>query len=139
MNAFDELQRQLAESVAARGRSGGAGGLWRWWRGRSLPVATALMLGALVAAATLATRTGANRPAAPASPLLTASATGGSCDPCRVMDGRLHGPLSVESAFGGAVSSRTAVRRGMRRGLPFTIRWASPVGAPAQAGTAPVG
>jgi hypothetical protein len=140
VSAFDELQRQLIESVAQRARvrrSAAAVNLGRWWRGRlhadTMAVAMTALLIAIVLAVTLVACVGAH----PQVDGLTASASftadsGASspCEPCRAVDGRLHAPMSEE----GSTSAGRDVR--IKRGRPI-VRWTASPELPSETG--PVG
>jgi len=131
MSAFDELERQLAESVAARRRprhAAAIGGLARWWRGRlhaGLLASAASVLMILVALSGPSPIGRARAGGGPAA-LEWASAAGapeGSCPPCRAVGGRLHAPLSEEeTAAAGAHRARAPRGVLVRRGIP-TVLW----------------
>ena len=149
MNAFDELQRQLIDSVAGRARmrrSVAVVGLGRWWRARTslevLVVASAALVITFAVVATLVTRSGA----APqtqrgAVAVFSADSDTPPCAPCRAVDGRLHGPLSEEGAGEGAAAAPApAGGRGVRirHGRPI-VRWTSSPELPPEDQSAPVG
>ncbi len=129
MSAFDQLERQLAESVSARRARRGASiaELSRWWRGRlhgGLLAAAASALLILVALSgglpAGAGRAGSSEQAS----LGWASAAGvpeGSCPRCRAVGGRLHAPLREERAAGSPPGREP---RGVlvRHGIP-TVLW----------------
>jgi hypothetical protein len=126
VSAFDELERQLAESVADRGRARRAaaiGGLGRWWRGRVGPAALALVVALGLIVATV-DRSPARPRGSSTEGRLTAGVSEASCPPCRAVGGRLHGPLRTEgpAAVGQARSPAREVL--VRRGIP-TVLWAS--------------
>lgn len=137
MSAFDELQRQLADSVAARdrrGRAGASAGLRRWWRvhaySTALRVAMPLLLLAVAGVATFGKRSMVRIP-----PPITASAGAAICQPCRATDGRLHGPLSGEAASGGAEDASEATRTQTH----LAVRWTASPELPSQTAKPPVG
>jgi hypothetical protein len=140
VSAFDELQRQLAESVAARagrGRLGAAGAVRRWWRALSpsgpLRMAMPLLLVAAVGLASLARHgSSLSRPA-----IVTASAAADPCQPCRGSDGRVHGPVGSEDS--GPELTRVGASGVWRDGLNMTVRWTSSRHLASQAIRAPVG
>ncbi len=110
MSAFEELQRQLAESVTARRRSlrhATLGGFSRWWRERLGPGAPA---GALALVLIALAAGGLGRPGGmdPSSGPLEAGVAEGSCQACQAVGGRLHGPL------GGAVAQTIETARAGR-------------------------
>ncbi len=135
MSAHDELQRQLADSVAARARarrSAAIGGVRRWWRLRLGPGTLALAASALVIAVAIAAPSlsghghAAVREEASLSDSYGVGDAEGPCPPCRAVGGRLHGPLSEEEevAPGGhrARSSRAVL---VRHGIPSVLWWAT--------------
>jgi hypothetical protein len=138
VSAFDELERQLSDSVAARARAGTVAvvaGLGRWWRVRvgrgALIVAMPALFLALVGTATLI-RSGTpmiavETPSASVAgaPVLVASARVG-CRPCRTVSDQLHAPLADEGHAGGVVPVShvaTVVEGRVHRGLPV-VKWA---------------
>jgi hypothetical protein len=131
MNAFDELERQLIESVASRRgsrRAVAAIGLGRWWRSRggfgALVVAVSLLAVIMLDAGRMARRP---LPRASASGLIAAvtdNPAEGACGPCRAVGGRLHAPMAEEEQEGGELPNRN-VR--IRYGRPI-VRWTSPEG-----------
>lgn len=127
MSAFVELERQLADSVTARGharRSLAIGGLGRWWRSRLGPSALGLAAVVVVIVVTIG-RTGPSRSQPSTDAFLgglTASATEGSCPPCRAVGGRLHGPLSEEAPPAGGHTAHRRREVLVRRGIP-TVTW----------------
>jgi hypothetical protein len=135
MNAFDELQRQLIESVAARsrvGRPAAVASVARWWRGRIGRAATittiSLLLVLVLAAAQLLMPAGDGSPHSQAASSLTASLFEGACGPCRTFAGQLHGPPAEDEAEAasnpaGAAPARATVHGHDRRG-PSVVSWA---------------
>jgi hypothetical protein len=138
VSAFDELERQLSDSVAARARVGTVAvvaGLGRWWRSRvgrgALVVVMPALFFALVGTATLI-RSGTPMIAGEApsaavvevsAPVLVASAHAG-CRPCRTVSDQLHAPLVDEGHAGGVVPVVSRAGEGrVRRGLPV-VKWA---------------
>ncbi len=118
MSAHDELQRQLADSVAARARVGvrrAAPGLGRWWRSRlrggALLAAVPAAFVIFAVAATLASRGGTPRSGESIARWLGATSVESSCAPCRSSGGQLHAPLSEDasaSASTAAIASAPA-------------------------------
>ncbi len=144
MSAFDELEHQLADSVAARAglsRAAAAGSVARRWRGRgagraftlAMPIVCTLVL----AAGALVQRTGAGAPNAPLAGALTASAAESSCVPCMAVSGRLHAPLRGEAVAGASPVLRIREVR-IRRGRPI-VGWGTSGGLGGQAERTPVG
>jgi hypothetical protein len=140
VSAFDELERQLSDSVATRARAGTVAvvaGLGRWWRVRvgrgALIVAMPALFLALVGTATLL-RSGTpliavETPSASVAgaPVLVASARAG-CRPCRTVSDQLHAPLADEGHVGGVVPAAprhvtNVVEGRVHRGLPV-VKWA---------------
>jgi hypothetical protein len=151
VNAFDELQQQLIESVAARSRGGrpvSVAGMARWWRGRVGRVGAIttipLLLVLVLASAELLMPAGGAPPHSQPVSSLTASLFEGACGPCRTFAGQLHGPPAEYEAgaagepAGGPGSRGTAQGRD-RRGLSL-VSWAhseeSAVPLPSSRGTA---
>ena len=132
MSAFDELQRQLVRSVAARAggeRLSAAIGLRWWWRARaaglgSLRVVASVVLVAAFAAATFASRH-EPAPATPVAELVSESASEGACRPCRASGGRLHTRLFASDL----VEAAAAVRVGAT-GRRLTARWTTSTDLP---------
>ena len=138
MSAFEELQRQLADSVAARqgrGPSATAASIMRWWRARTPSgVLTPLLLVAVVGIAVL------QRPhAALAPPAVSAISSQYPCRPCQATDGRVHGPLSAEASTVGAETGPVVAPQAARRQARPIVRWTSSRSFPAQRAWAPVG
>jgi hypothetical protein len=138
VSAFDELQRQLVRSVAARAdgeRPSAAAGL-RWWRRAravglgSTRVVVSVVLVAAVAAATFASRHEAP-PVAPVAQLVSTPAAEGACRPCRAGGGVLHTRLSASELAGG-VASVGASREAHARGRPPLARWTTSTDLPSQ-------
>jgi hypothetical protein len=133
VSAFDELQRQLADSVAARSRARGSasiGGIGRWWRSRLGPGALALAASAIVIVVAVATPAlsahhgAAVREEASLSAGYGAGNAEGPCPPCRAVGGRLHGPLSEEEEV-APVRHRARDPREVlvRHGIPAVLWW----------------
>ncbi len=129
MNAFDQLQRQLSDSVAARRRTRrttAIGGIGRWWRARVGPGAPAAAFAALLLLLAVggfphAGRGGGTETATLEGPWRTGAAEG-SCPPCQAVGGRLHGPIG-EAASGSSRPGRATREVLVRRGIP-TVLWA---------------
>jgi len=126
VNAFDELERRLFDSVAARARSRrsvAAAGLGRWWRGRhgSAAVALAACAASLVLLLAALTPSDRGRPDArhtAFAALIAPGAQEAACPPCRSVGGRLHAPLTGETGRAATVAVREVV---VRRGLPAVV------------------
>lgn len=138
MSAFEELQRQLMDSVADRaraGRSSAAVSLARWWRTRvasNVPLAAMLPLLFVVAVlgATLFARVGPGGGVAAGGHALVASAEA-PCGPCQAVGGRLHAPPSEEAFPEGAATSvrqRRDVRIRYGRPIVRVVPQSAPVG-----------
>jgi hypothetical protein len=140
VSAFDELQRQLIDSVAQRARvrrSAAALNLGRWWRGRlhadTMAVAMTALLIAIVLAVTLVSRVGARTQVAGLTASATFTAESGAsspCEPCRAVGGRLHAPLSEEGSEGGSSTSAGHDVR-IKRGRPI-VRWTASTELPSE-------
>lgn len=127
MSAFVELERQLSESVAERGRPrphAAVRGLGRWWRGRLRLRGGDLLVTIVVvviAVALLAVRLERAARDTPLAQVAVPSAAEGVCRPCQAVGGRLHAPL----AAAGVVRVRSALpARQVRvlRGVP-SVHW----------------
>ncbi len=152
MSAYDELQRQLAESVAARARAGRAVGLLgRLWRGRAgdgaLLSAIAILLLALVAAVTVPRVVPVSPSPVPLAALLGEQPAEGPCALCRAVGGRLHAPpgpealadeASPEALPASAAPARLDRHVGVRRGV-LVLRWSPSSGPSSRAMSAGLG
>jgi hypothetical protein len=102
VSAYDELERQLLQSVAARSwaRNGPVASFARWWRagigqgGTTTTLVVALVLGAAVVTGIGDVgRSIATASRSPVAPVLTSR-----CGLCRTLGGQLHGPMAGEQA-----------------------------------------
>ena len=121
MSAFEQLERQLFESVEERSRVRGLERLPLLWRGRlgqrTLVLAVSLITAA--AAAGLLAGGDAHRP----SPQARISANAGepSCAPCQAFVGHVHSGVSDTPGLSGSVGAPGFQARD-RRGLSV-VRW----------------
>ena len=125
MSAFDQLERQLAESVAARARPDSPAR--RWWQALSLHQALVVAIAILFVVATLPGIFVSQPGSAQSGPsLLRAPAAARSesvCHPCQAVGGRLHAAPASEPAETADAQSRNPAREARaRRGLPI-MRW----------------
>ena len=126
MSVFEELQRQLLESVAAqsepRRRKVVRRSLFWWWsRG-----AQRALLVSLLVAGVLGVALGTRHQTA-VTPFATLPVHGTTaeaiCRPCQADGGQLHGPLRAEQ-LEESKESTSSREVDVRRGLPV-VRWAA--------------
>ncbi len=124
MSAFDQLEHQLVDSVAARRRlrrSVWFSGLGRRLRVPAVSGPPMVALALLLALALGGLPRGGTREQASLGGPWTHGAEG-SCPPCRAVGGRLHGLLGEYEETAGGTGARVPREVLVRHGIP-TVLW----------------